>query len=390
MENLFDNLPEQEQGMAVTKSAKLQSKKQKDFFRQTANVEKIKAKIAEKKEHLNTLQIYYAKEIVPTAGIMGRAGLNLAKAIGNSARMHKFTQVQFNKTKEVILALCFEAFTKFEPEKEDIEFFDKWSPETFESLNNAQMEETKDHLKQMIHDDLGVDIDFSDLDDSPDSFIKFQQRLEEKMKENISQQSEGKKTKRQLQAEAKQKLAEELKNKSLRSIYVSLAKLLHPDLEENEDLKAEKEQIMKTLTAAYEAKDLPTLLKLELQWVHKQAEDLDKVSDEKLDLFISMLKEQIKELKFEYVMLPQHPKYEDVSMYANHFTSSAIRELNEQRITIENQIKEFNDLTQSCGNPSAKKKIIQFVNSYYEEMIEDDLFNFDDFDFDDFIKTNFS
>jgi hypothetical protein len=387
MEDLFGNKIHFEQGLLKSQSKQIQSKKQKDFLKHTANVEKIKAQIAEKTKHLETLEIHFAQEIVPTLGILGRAGFNLAKAIGNSARMHKFTQIQLNKTKEVILELCMQAFTTFEPQQEDLKFFNEWSPETVESIKTSQMEESKDHLKQMIQDDLGFDIDFSDLDDSPESFIKFQQRLEEKMKEDISQKSERKKTKRQIEAEAKQKLAEELKNKSLRSIYVSLAKLLHPDLEENEDLKAEKEQLMKTLTAAYEAKDLPTLLKLEMKWVHKQAEDLDKVSDEKLDLFISMLKEQIKELKLEYNLLPQHPKFLNVSIFATHRTAEAIRELKEQRKALENQIKEFNYLSEYCEKPAAKKKIIEFVNSFYEEMFEDDVF--DDFDFEDFIKTNF-
>ena len=84
MESLFDNLPKQEKGLAVTKSATAQSKKQKEFLKHTANVEKLKTQIAEKTEHLKTLEIYYAKEIVPTMGIMGRAGFNLAKAIADS------------------------------------------------------------------------------------------------------------------------------------------------------------------------------------------------------------------------------------------------------------------------------------------------------------------
>lgn len=391
MESLFDNLPKQEKGLAVTKSATAQSKKQKEFLKHTANVEKLKTQIAEKTEHLKTLEIYYAKEIIPTMGIMGRAGFNLAKAIADSMRMHKFTQVQKKKTEEVILELCYQAFSTFEPQKEELEFFNKWSPDSFESLKNYQMEESKEELKQMIQNDFGFEIDLSDLDDSPESYVKFQQLLEEKMKENISKKSERKKTKRQLEAEVKQKIAEELKNKSLRGIYLSLAKLLHPDLEENNELKAEKEQLMKTLTAAYEAKDLPALLKLEMKWVHKQAEDLDKISEEKLDVFINMLKDQIKELKFELSLLPQHPKYMNVSMHFHLVTAQAIHLLEGNKKTIETQIKAFNQLAQSCEKPAYKKQIIEFVYLYHEEMIqEDDIdFDFDDFDFDDFINSKF-
>ena len=46
---------------------------------------------------------------------------------------------------------------------------------------------------------------------------------------------------------------------------MSLAKMLHSDLETDETLKLEREELMKKVTAAYQDKDLNTLLKLEIE-----------------------------------------------------------------------------------------------------------------------------
>jgi hypothetical protein len=54
-------------------------------------------------------------------------------------------------------------------------------------------------------------------------------------------------------------------------------------------------------TAAYQEKDLHTLLKLEIEIIYKQSENLDHLTDEKLKFLNSALKEQIIELKEELI-----------------------------------------------------------------------------------------
>ena len=93
---------------------------------------------------------------------------------------------------------------------------------------------------------MGIDIDLGDLDfDDPESLGKIHERLhqakvdiDEKL---ANRKTSRKKTKKQLEAEEISKIQEELKNKNLRSVYLSLAKILHPDSETDPDLKAEKE-----------------------------------------------------------------------------------------------------------------------------------------------------
>lgn len=389
MNTLFDNFEDNNKGLTVSKSKQTLSKKQKDFFKHTASIETLKEKIKKTEHHLNSLEGIIAQEIDPELKNLSIIEIKTAKAIGNSARMHNFTHAQMDKTKAVIVELCRQAFPIVEPSAEDILFYNKWAPENYDTYRDDQLNQSKQQLSDLMQDELGMDINMEDLKDDPESFLRFQQMLDEKMQEIETKKANRKKSKKQLEAEAKRKAAEEIKNKSLRSIYVSLAKILHPDLEENEALRAEKEELMKTITSAYEAKDLPTLLKLEMQWVYKEAENIDQLSDEKLDVFITMLKDQVKELKDDLEMLKLNPKYHRVAMFSDLSTSFALGEIMHEKEKILRNSTELNSLAEICPKPHAKKKIVQFVNEYYDEMIQFD--EQDDFDFyDDDSEDDFS
>ena len=113
-----------------------------------------------------------------------------------------------------------------------------------------------------------MDVDMDQLKD-PEQFEQFREVFEEKAQRGPSagQRKESKtQEKARLAREAKEKAAADLKAKSVRSIYISLAKLVHPDTETDELQRAVKEEEMKKLSAAYEAKDLPTLLRMEMEW----------------------------------------------------------------------------------------------------------------------------
>lgn len=84
---------------------------------------------------------------------------------------------------------------------------------------------------------------------------------------------------------------------------------------------------MKQLTVAYKANDLPMLLRLEIQWIHKENSHLETLSESKLEVYIHLLKEQIKELEEENSMLSLHPRYLPLKTYSNEFSSPDIQRL---------------------------------------------------------------
>ena len=66
---------------------------------------------------------------------------------------------------------------------------------------------------------------------------------------------------------------------------------------------------MQELTAAYASKDLHTLLKLELEWIHREESDQARMTDEKLEAYSQLLRDQVADLEAEAAALPYSPRY---------------------------------------------------------------------------------
>jgi len=141
------------------------------------------------------------------------------------------------------------------------------------------------------------------------------------MKFKTSQQNKKPTKKEQLQAQA-----EELKLKNIRSIYISLVKVLHPDTEQDEALKVQKNELMKKVTTAYENKDISTLLRLEAEWISQTNSRLDSVTDATLKLYNETLYQRLQELEYKKFMLLRNPIYENIQHLVH---------LNEKRISSE-------------------------------------------------------
>ena len=166
-------------------------------------------------------------------------------------------------------------------DNDDDVFMNEFAKDFFETLNMQAFGETLSDADKKYIDDYG-----------PEKFLKYKyQNIENDMKFNGK-----KKTKKQLQKEAELIEKEELKNKSIKSIYINLAKLLHPDLEVDEEKKLEKQELMKKVTIAYNNNDIFTLLKLEIEWIKKEEKVLSNVPNNIIKLYNEILKEQINDI----------------------------------------------------------------------------------------------
>ncbi len=116
-------------------------------------------------------------------------------------------------------------------------------------------------------------------------------------------------TKRQLEADARERQIEDLRKKSLGTIYRQLAKVLHPDLEQDSDRRVRKGALMQEVTAAYRNNDLHTLLRLELEWIRAEEADVARLTDENLGIYNDLLEEQAAGLEQALADLRMHPKY---------------------------------------------------------------------------------
>jgi hypothetical protein len=114
---------------------------------------------------------------------------------------------------------------------------------------------------------------------------------------------------------AEKEQAEQETKKSIKEIYNQLVKAFHPDKEMDIEKKAQKTEIMKQITVAYNDNDLFTLLKLQIELEMIDDDKLAELSEAKIKNFISVLNEQISKLNSEIDATKQSAlifdKYED-------------------------------------------------------------------------------
>jgi hypothetical protein len=140
-------------------------------------------------------------------------------------------------------------------------------------------------------------------------------RLQQHVEENLrSSGSPRRKTERQMEKEERQRLAEELRKKTVATIYKQLARVLHPDLELDAARKGQKEVLMQELTVAYRNNDMHTLLRLEMEWIQHEEGNIERLTDEKLAVYNQTLKEQVQNLEQELHELPYDPRYQPITV----------------------------------------------------------------------------
>lgn len=199
----------------------------------------------------------------------------------------------------------------------------------YEETAEAELEEMKEMMEQMFKSQ-GVDVDLSDIDieDSEELIMHklfgavgdaFDKQMEEENGSKPHSRQEKAKSKKALEKEKKARDLEELQKKGLAGIYKQLAKVLHPDLEQDPLQKIEKVKLMKKLTTAYENDDLHTLLTLEMEWIHCADEEgtngVRLSSDEQIKIYNSILKDQLDALENNFTLLCHSPRYFPIHDY---------------------------------------------------------------------------
>ena len=150
---------------------------------------------------------------------------------------------------------------------------------------------------------------------SPEEVIRAALEFEQKKRHAEAEKREAKRLARKakkgksagdLAAEQKQLDAQN----ALRTVYRQLASALHPDREPDDDTRKRKTALMSEVNAAYERKDLSTLLRIQLQAEQVDASKAGVLSDAKLKAMCDLLAEQVRELEMDNLQLRQGMEYE--------------------------------------------------------------------------------
>jgi hypothetical protein len=358
------------------------SPKHIEFNKLVHSIEKLRMELTNEEKKLEIFSDYYIKNIIPVKVALCRSKLDMAIALDEMSEGDKLPKTTINELEVIIPELISDSFEQLTPDDITKAIFEKWTNANYdEEIKEAQEEQLEDmfaFIKSM-----GIDMDFSDLDmDDPASAEKFYEKVHEaKQKyesEKIERKTSRKKTKKQLEAEALDKMQDELKNKNLRSVYLSLAKILHPDSETDPELKLEKEEVMKQVTKAYEDKDIITMLVIETQWLKNTEERLANIKEDVAAIYIQLLKEQAKKLRQQKAELRYHPRFQHVNSYVTDKVDRGMLRLTLQKESVEREIRNTKkeiDIIKSSPRNDVKKFIKLLAQKYYRDPM-DDFINF--------------
>ena len=198
--------------------------------------------------------------------------------------------------------------------------FERIHRRSFKEAAREEFEEAREDIESMLSD-FGLDVDFSEIKPgmrdedlarkAAETMARLQQEIE--TQQHAFGPPPRRKTPHQLAKEERERLAEELRKKAIATIYKQLARVLHPDLELDAALKAQKQTLMQELTVAYRDNDMHTLLRLELESIQREEGNIDKLTDDKLAIYNQTLKEQAQNLEQELHDLPLHPRYQPLT-----------------------------------------------------------------------------
>lgn len=349
------------------------SKNQKEFNRLSEQIEILQKTIEEKSADIDMIVALWNKQIIPIKKQEVEQRVLLVRAISEKAKRQKLGKRPKELVAKVIVNMLDDvlAYSNNEVTEDIRSLYDEWSEMTYDEVQEETTNTAKEFAKQMLKAQLGIEFEDGDFDLSPEEiFEKYQATINSRIEAEKQEEAEyeqarqRKKTKKQLELEEKKRLNEaaeqEIKNKSLRSIYISLAKVLHPDAAGDDLSTAEREELMKQVTVAYEEKDLSTLLRLEMEWIHKQASHLERLSEEKLAVYISVLREQKQELEREYSNLLYNPSLNHLREYTRVKAATAKKKIKQTTEALAQEIEEDKMMIQTIEVMS-KAQFMQYI-----------------------------
>ena len=216
--------------------------------------------------------------------------------------------------------------------------------------------------RQMMDDILFDDFDQEDGNPAPTSRSR---------KPNSKSKRKAKTTDPRVQAEQ----VEEARKRTLSTIYKQLAKVLHPDLESDPVKREQKHHLMQELTTAYKAGDMHTLLRLELAWIHREEDHLDRLTNEKLKVYIELLREQVANLRQEVASIPYLPHFAIVGHFANPFTGEP-ENIETILANLQPYTESLEDAKAALQGPTARTALRDMIRTHIEKQKLPDLSTF--------------
>lgn len=360
----------------ITKQPKQElSKRQKEFNRLTKRLEKLRTEMVSRAASFDEHLGFYATQIYPLERKEIELRSSCVKLFFDTYQNNKQLSKIDRETVAELVAAGLDRMWELgqeEPDEEIKAIIEAIEGASYDDLQTDSFEAMKEEMQDMF-DEMGFNVDLNEIrkDMSEEEIIEkmnqFKSQMDESFANGSGQQQGRKKTKKQIAEEEQRKLTEAAKTRSVSNVYKQLAKAFHPDLERDEALKSQKEELMKELTVAYESNDLHTLLKLELEWIEKEENALDRLGDEKLGIYNEVLKEQVAEMEWQVRTMTDHPRYNPLRRFDSFPFYMNERWLQMEKSVAQDTIRSLENDLARLKSKDALKHIRKLARLYREE-----------------------
>jgi len=347
------------------------SKAQQAFQRLVRRIEKLRASIEKETARCHASLEAYLSEIRPMELELGQERKELVRLLNQALSLKAVRAARLvPQVRDFLVDHLEELAAQFGNElEEDLQrLLKELSGRTTQDLEREDFEFAREMMEEELRS-AGVKADLSGLrpDMSSEDLMREFERLEAEMREKAGASGAGpgakppngrRKTKRQLEREEREKAEAELQKRDIGGLYRQLAKLLHPDLEQDPVARAEKEAAMKQLTTAYKANDLHAMLRLEVTWIAREEADPSRLTDAKLAIYNKVLKEQVAELEERLATVALQPRFQALSRYLDPFGLGRLRfDLGTERAKLRLILNGMRESNRKLRGPEAAKEV---------------------------------
>ena len=326
------------------------TKAQETFRGLLAKVESLRESIDGEEEKLDATLNFYAAEIVPRLARHAALQKDLVRALAPYANKTFFPRKQERLEIRELIQEFLNEIAKTESGLTDSDLREIYG--TVHGIDYAERERqtlatVKEALIKMFAE-VGIEADLSELE-SATSEADFMAKSEElsarvrRMKQAEMEAAHCGETGHHSTDNEQLRAAEEFRKRSIATIYKQLARVLHPDLERDLDRQKQKMELMQELTVAFRENDLHTLLRLEMQWIEKEGGDVERLTEEKLDVYNEFLTRQVEGLEQRLRDLVFRPRYRSILIWENRLArtidgAEKTRELDDNISNIERSV----------------------------------------------------
>jgi len=354
---------------------KVLSKEQRTFNRLTRRIATLEQRMTSDRAKLDALMDAYRAQIAPAEVERARAQLELVRALAAASRRVPLQKRQKADLREMILDLFDEILAVTKPDAELEALYDEWSDMSYREEVRQEAEQLKRHTAKTLRDEYDIKMDVSGYDDTPESIARFMENARQQMRDAEAarprQAGRRRRAVKQEDHEAIVREREAITKKSVRDIYLSVAKVLHPDAVTDTDERSLREEFMKQATLAYRQSDIAALLKLELRWVTRDEHGTNALGDEVLRAYIPALHEQLARLERALSEQIFDPHYRAVSPVMALPEKAAMGHIRDRANALRADAKLLERQSAFVKVCTAKRDLAAFVYEYFRARDDD-------------------